>query len=756
MKRVFKVLVFTLLLAVFCSGSAFAANASVEMKVGTTKTFNFSAGSLGTVYGYNWYIPEDYYDYATVTSKSYTNCTVKALKPGTFELVYWLECDNYGSVRSNWTVLVTPAGYTITYDANGGSNAPASQLQEEGGSITLSNTIPRRNGYLFQGWNYNSNLYQPGATYTFNSDVTLTAAWEFDHYVISYNANGGSNAPSSQNKYPGQTLTLSPTIPVRQGCIFRGWATSSGATTAQWQPGDSFTADQFTTLYAVWEKIPVESVVLDASNLTLKFDSSSQLTATVYPAQASQTVTWSSDNTSVATVSSLGLVTAVGTGDATITATANDQKSAQCTVTVVPDPEKTVKLNSANFPDSYFRNYLINNYDLDANGFLGDEELLQITNIEDLPANTASLTGIKNLTSLKRIDCGTTKVTTLDVSGCISLTTVRARDSNFNGVAYQYLKSFRANGCPSLDWLDVNGSNLKTVYIDNCPSLRYFSGANDASSITLKGCYALETLLIPAISVDLSECYSLKFLWMSNYTASQRVSSVDIRNCPALVSLYYTGKKTSNYGSTIYRNPNDSNNEMMLLDSTTIHAGATLAVLKQPVSMEAAMNETVSFFAGATGKAITFQWQQQTDSGWVDIPGATAMKLELTVEKACAYRCVVTDMDGASISTDAASLTIRYPSFGTPDFVLPDDLQAIEVSAFEGIDAKVVHVPTSCTSIGNYAFRNSGVQRISIPANCTIGEEIFDGCELVYVYGSKGSAAESYCSDHDNCVFVEK
>lgn len=58
-----------------------------------------------------------------------------------------------------------------------------------------------------------------------------------------------------------------------------------------------------------------------------------QLRATLQPAGASGTVTWSSNNTTVATVDSNGLVTAKTAGVATITATAGTY-SATCTITV--------------------------------------------------------------------------------------------------------------------------------------------------------------------------------------------------------------------------------------------------------------------------------------------------------------------------------------------------------------------------------------------------------------------------------------
>ena len=73
-------------------------------------------------------------------------------------------------------------------------------------------------------------------------------------FTITYNANGGTGTPASQTKTSGKALTLSSTKPTRQGYTFLGWATSSGASSAQYNPGSSFTTDANTTLYAVWRK----------------------------------------------------------------------------------------------------------------------------------------------------------------------------------------------------------------------------------------------------------------------------------------------------------------------------------------------------------------------------------------------------------------------------------------------------------------------------------------------------------------------
>ena len=90
--------------------------------------------------------------------------------------------------------------------------------------------------------------------------------------------------------------------------------------------------------------VPIQSITLNKSELTLTKGQSETLVATLKPEDTSDnTVTWSSSNRTVATVESNGKVTAVGGGKATITAKAGG-KSASCVVTVEV-PVESVSLN---------------------------------------------------------------------------------------------------------------------------------------------------------------------------------------------------------------------------------------------------------------------------------------------------------------------------------------------------------------------------------------------------------------------------
>lgn len=158
-------------------------------------------------------------------------------------------------VNTRYTILKKDS-YKITFNANGGSNAPSSQTKWYGETLTLSSTKPTRTGYTFLGWGTSSSstsvAYSAGGSYTKNESDTLYAVWKANTYPITFDVNGGSGGPTSQTKTYGVTLVLSSTIPTRTNYNFEGWSTSSTATSAEYSAGGNYTANTSATLYAVW------------------------------------------------------------------------------------------------------------------------------------------------------------------------------------------------------------------------------------------------------------------------------------------------------------------------------------------------------------------------------------------------------------------------------------------------------------------------------------------------------------------------
>lgn len=175
--------------------------------------------------------------------------------------------------NQNITVVYYPKTYTISYDANGGTGAPASQIKEQGKNISLSTQIPARSGYRFLGWGLSKNSekvsYASGALYTTNSNLSLYAIWGPGSYTISFNAAGGTGAPIPQTKQHGVDLIIPDKIPSREGYEFYGWATGEIPNFATYYPGSVYSANHSETLYAVWVyPSPSYTVTYDANGGT--------------------------------------------------------------------------------------------------------------------------------------------------------------------------------------------------------------------------------------------------------------------------------------------------------------------------------------------------------------------------------------------------------------------------------------------------------------------------------------------------------
>ena len=73
------------------------------------------------------------------------------------------------------------ASHKVTYNANGGTGAPAAQTKWYGEALTLSSAKPTRPNYVFQGWATSSGgavAYQPGGRYGSDANLTLYAVWK--------------------------------------------------------------------------------------------------------------------------------------------------------------------------------------------------------------------------------------------------------------------------------------------------------------------------------------------------------------------------------------------------------------------------------------------------------------------------------------------------------------------------------------------------------------------------------------------------
>lgn len=172
-----------------------------------------------------------------VTRISATQYTVKI--NAAWETYYSGAQTNYGMTASSGggSVTLNPFG---TYADHGSGSFTGTYSISGNGSATKTITV------TFKNFN-NDNGDSATTTVTFNVSVP---AWT--SYTVSYNANGGTGAPSSQTKWKNQALTLSSTKPTRTGYTFSKWNTKSDGSGTSYSSGASYTANSAVTLYAIW------------------------------------------------------------------------------------------------------------------------------------------------------------------------------------------------------------------------------------------------------------------------------------------------------------------------------------------------------------------------------------------------------------------------------------------------------------------------------------------------------------------------
>lgn len=168
------------------------------------------------------------------------------------------------TLYAHWATSGTK--YTITYDANGGSGAPVSQIKGVNESITLSTTKPTRTYYTFKEWNTKANgsgkTYNAGETYSTNADLTLYAHWQGKAVTVTLDGNGGRYVKPNGDYAQTNTITvtygnvygnaLTASTWYKTDYDFVGWYTSpTGGSPVSAYTAVSNANDH--TLYAHWK-----------------------------------------------------------------------------------------------------------------------------------------------------------------------------------------------------------------------------------------------------------------------------------------------------------------------------------------------------------------------------------------------------------------------------------------------------------------------------------------------------------------------
>lgn len=470
--------------------------------------------------------------------------------------------------------------------------------------------------------------------------------------------------------------------------------------------------------------VAVTSVSLDKDSLSFTGTGSSQpLTATVSPSNATnKAVTWSSNNTSVATVSSDGTVKAVGYGTAVITAKTVNGLTSNCTITV--NKEEITSLTIATQPTK--TSYSV-----------GDT------------LNTAGLTlkATYNNDTAKTISSGFT----CNVSKLTSIGTQTVTVS-YGGktVSFKVSVAKASQAAPA---------GLKAA----APSTSYtadgtITGTTAAMEWAAKGSTVYTACTGNTVTGLAAGTYLVRYAETATHLASE-AAEVKV---PAYAAAFQP--------ITLIFDPTDGVLDLADTPEKTVYRGEVYGRLPEPTAdgmvflgwyTESGKRITSLTTCDLTGDAtVCARWELASAEGWnfdettgtLTLDGSGAMK-EYTSAAETPWYSYRDSIEHLVVRSGVTSLS-SYAFVGCQnleDITLPDTLQTIGTMTFYGCDKlDNVTIPASVRTIGSYAFADAlSLSRITFAGDAPeFGTGVFTFRSLTAYYPVYASGWETVVDGH--------
>lgn len=246
--------------------------------------------------------------------------------------------------------------YIVSFNANGGTGAPHSQVKQNGVKMTISKTVPTRSGYDFTGWNTRADgkgtTYAAGGSYATDAGATFYAQWKAKVAPVTLSSISVKTMPSKTTYNVGDNLNTSGLVIKANYSDGSSKDITSGFTCS---PTKFSSAGTQTVTVTYSGKATTFSVTVKASStpdnpssklksvsvedITINYKSSAAITPNVDAASGVKyTVSYESSNPKVASVDSSGNVYGAkkGTADVKVTVKATDGSfvTDTCQVTV--------------------------------------------------------------------------------------------------------------------------------------------------------------------------------------------------------------------------------------------------------------------------------------------------------------------------------------------------------------------------------------------------------------------------------------
>ena len=598
----------------------------------------------------------------------------------------------YDLVNGNLTLKET---HTVTFDSNGGSSVASQTIQD--GKKASEPDIPVKQGYTFNGW-YVKTTEWNFLAYVVTDDVTLTAKWTANKYVVSFDANGGNSVADLTVTY-NEPYTL-PT-PVKSGYTFLEWdyngndferngtwtLTSNISLTAEWVisesvitfvTGNGETLSPLTVIYGsnyTLPKITKDGFILVGwFNGETKYEDNALLTGNI-----TLTAKWEGANEA--------FMYSLDGETATITAYRGSAKDV-----VIPKTlgEATVT--------AILQNVFSDNTDITSVTFNGGFENYNekmFAGCTSLKSLTLSGTYAHPLYWLFGKDISSVPVSLTELS--FAADSLYFSDEVFKSpLANQVITYVIPYGVTTITNNQFSDCYLKSIVIpDSVTSIDNdaFSGCSSLTSVTIGNgvtsigdrafyyCTSLTSVTIPNSVTSISEYAFYNCTSLTSVTIPDSVTSIGDRAfsyCDSLNAVYITDISAW-CNISFYDNPLSYAHNLYL-------NGELVAALVIPDSVKSIGN---------------FAFEGCTSLTSVTIPDS------------------VTSINSAFKGcTSLTSITI------------PDGVTSID-GAFSGCTSLInVTIPDSVTSIGDYAFYNCiSITNITIPDSvAVIGNYAFSGC----------------------------
>lgn len=466
---------------------------------------------------------------------------------------------------------------------------------------------------------------------------------------------------------------------------------------------------------------------------------------------------WSSKNTSVATVDDNGLVTAIGEGTATITcllsmifpnpgyfAVPNEQ-TATCTITV-----KKKASNVINFVDAEVKRICVKNWDTDGDQELSYTEAAAVTDIgEEFYGNNSitsfdelayftSITSIgeeafrscANLTSIT-IPQNVTSIGRCPFSECTSLTTIVVdnRNTKFDSregcnAIIETTSNTLVTGC-DYTTIPISVTSIGEEAFRNCVGMTSINIPNSVTSIgeyAFGNCTSLTSVTIPNSLTSISLCAFYYCTSLTSVTIPNSVTSIGYAafwNCSSLASITIPNSVNSIVSRAFEDCMNLTNvtveiRNPLSIDSYTFpnRANATLYVpygcrlaylaanywkeFKEIRELEPQPSDIIRFASSEVKRLCVENWDTNGDG-------------ELSFEEAAA----VTDL-GNVFNENRTITSFKEFAFFTGITSIGDE------TFFNCVNMVSVTIPKNVTSIGEYAFAYcTSLTSITIPNSVT-------------------------------------